>query len=299
MGKHAYLIMAHNQIELLKKLLYCLDHERNDIFLHIDKKCIYDKLELTSCCFYSKIFFTHSISVHWGGYSQIAAELILLESAINTDKYDYYHLLTGVDLPLKTQTEVLNYFDQHKGIEFISLGKCTFMERVNFYYLFQDYFDRNNVLGHVLNNISIKLQKLLGIQRRSSNIRWGCGSAYFDITDDVARYVVKQKRYIKQRFKKTCCADEIFLQTIYLNSPFYEKKILNKYKGCQHKYIERTYLDINRAIDWTRGNPYVYSKEDFQILMDSGCLWARKFDIRNNKEIIEQIVERVVRKSLC
>ncbi len=38
MGKHAYLIMAHNQWECLFELLKALDDPRNDIFLHIDKK---------------------------------------------------------------------------------------------------------------------------------------------------------------------------------------------------------------------------------------------------------------------
>ena len=35
---HAYLIMAHKNIEQLKKLLKLLDAPDNDIFLHIDKK---------------------------------------------------------------------------------------------------------------------------------------------------------------------------------------------------------------------------------------------------------------------
>ena len=37
MEKHAYLIMAHNNFDLLQKELYLLDDERNDIFIHIDK----------------------------------------------------------------------------------------------------------------------------------------------------------------------------------------------------------------------------------------------------------------------
>lgn len=36
--KHAYLIMAHNQFHILEVLLNLIDDERNDIFLHIDKK---------------------------------------------------------------------------------------------------------------------------------------------------------------------------------------------------------------------------------------------------------------------
>lgn len=37
-NKHAFLIMAHGQQGILRKLLTMLDDERNDIFLHIDKK---------------------------------------------------------------------------------------------------------------------------------------------------------------------------------------------------------------------------------------------------------------------
>ena len=38
MKKHAYLIMAHNNPYILKKLLNLIDDKRNDIYLHIDKK---------------------------------------------------------------------------------------------------------------------------------------------------------------------------------------------------------------------------------------------------------------------
>ena len=37
-NRHAYLIMAHNEWELLNTLLSLIDDTRNDIFLHIDKK---------------------------------------------------------------------------------------------------------------------------------------------------------------------------------------------------------------------------------------------------------------------
>lgn len=36
--KHAYLIIAHNDFDILEKLLVLLDDDRNDIFIHIDKK---------------------------------------------------------------------------------------------------------------------------------------------------------------------------------------------------------------------------------------------------------------------
>ena len=36
--KHAYLIMAHNEFDILEKQLRLLDDYRNDIYIHIDKK---------------------------------------------------------------------------------------------------------------------------------------------------------------------------------------------------------------------------------------------------------------------
>ena len=36
--KHAYLIMAHNEWEMLNKLIQASDYPNNDIYLHIHKK---------------------------------------------------------------------------------------------------------------------------------------------------------------------------------------------------------------------------------------------------------------------
>ena len=35
---HAYLIMAHKNLEQIKKLLKLLDYSQNDIYIHIDTK---------------------------------------------------------------------------------------------------------------------------------------------------------------------------------------------------------------------------------------------------------------------
>ena len=36
--KHAYLIMAHHEFEVLGKLIQAIDDKRNDIFIHFDAK---------------------------------------------------------------------------------------------------------------------------------------------------------------------------------------------------------------------------------------------------------------------
>ncbi|MFG6379353.1 MAG: hypothetical protein K1W19_13720, partial [Lachnospiraceae bacterium] len=69
MGKHAWMIMAHNQFDLLKKLLKTLDNEDADIFLHVDKKAAFDISILSSSLIKSQYYMTDRIKITWGGYS--------------------------------------------------------------------------------------------------------------------------------------------------------------------------------------------------------------------------------------
>ena len=95
MERHAYLIMAHNHFDFLKELLGCLDDSRNDIYLHIDKKAgSFDPNQFTKVLNSSRLFFTERLDVRWGGYSQIACELLLLKTAIlrfHTEDYLQYN----------------------------------------------------------------------------------------------------------------------------------------------------------------------------------------------------------------
>ena len=120
--KHAYLIMAHNEIKILELLLKKLDHPNNSIYLHCDTKfnCSIDKLR--ALLKVSDIHFIKRINVKWGKYSQIKCELNLLKEAIKGE-YDYYHLITGVCLPLKSNEEIDAFFEKNKSIEFISYDK--------------------------------------------------------------------------------------------------------------------------------------------------------------------------------
>ena len=42
-----------------------------------------------------------------------------------------------------------------------------------------------------------------------------------------------------------------------------------------------------RAIDWERGNPYVWKMEDLQYLLETEHLFARKFDSQNMDVVIK------------
>lgn len=295
-AKHAYLILAHHNFEQLAMLLETLDFPDNDIFIHIDKKSAFDPAMLTSAVKYSRVFFTDRVVVNWGGYSVVDATLLVLEAAVNHGPYVRYHLLTGIDLPLRSQAFIHEYFDRAPDLEFISSAypmasdRREFWNRVRYYFPFQECFSRTNLLGKVLRRSLMIAQWILRIDRtRNTDRLFGVGSAYFSITDRFARHVLTQKEAIHRHFSCGLCVDEMFLQWVYLHwdnpNPLYASN------RKDHPYIQECYFDVCRAIDWTRGTPYTYTDEDFEMLMESGCLFARKFDYKTSPELVKRIME--------
>ena len=68
--KHAYLIMAHGDFYLLKKLIQAIDNPDGDIFLHLDAKRQYAKdeiYELEQCVDQSRLRIYSALQILWGG----------------------------------------------------------------------------------------------------------------------------------------------------------------------------------------------------------------------------------------
>lgn len=289
--QHAYLIICHNHFRQLGVLLSLLDDERNDIYLHVDKKSgDFPKSFLQKQLKRSRLFYVERLNVHWGGYSQIRTEMILLETAIkNKTEYAYYHLLSGVDLPIKSQDEIHRFFDENMGGEFLSFSikdnqTKEFLDKISLYYFFQDKVGRNGGFLSTIENLSTSLQRRLSVDRLGDKRSlFYKGTNWFSITDGLARFITapKQQAFIERYMKYTCCADEIFLQTIGMNSPYREN-------------ITNTSM---RLIDWKRGNPYTFTIEDYDLIMASDCLFARKFDESKDAKIIRKIAAAVKKNS--
>lgn len=286
MQKHAYMIMCHNNFELLQKLLILLDDEQNDIYLHIDKKAkLFDHRKLFSSVKKSTLTLVKSVKVNWGGYSQIKVELLLLKEATKIE-HSYYHLLSGVDLPIKTQSEIHRFFEENVGKEFVSVDNLTknedFFNRIGRYYFFQDFIGRRkgyrSALLETMESISLSIQDLFHVKRKAyENTEIFKGTNWFSITHELAVYTLSKEKEIRKCFGYGLCADELFLQTIVMNSRF-RNNLVN---------------DSLRFIDWERGKPYTFSDEDFQLLISSNKLFARKFDYEKCPGIVDKIFNKL------
>ncbi|MCQ2174637.1 MAG: beta-1,6-N-acetylglucosaminyltransferase [Bacteroidales bacterium] len=290
MGRHAYLILAHDRPGQLKTLLRTLDDSRNDIFVHIDAKAAFSPDIFEGVCKRASLSFTSPrIKARWGGFSLAEVELALLQAA-TASHHQYYHLLSGMDLPIKSQDFIHNFFDSNDGKEFINFWVIGKRNRTRFNRWSPFPEGGSDFLLNFINNVAKAIQVALGI-RINRGIEFKYGSQWFSITDDMARYVLSRKDWIYKTFRHTTTCDEVFIPTLVWESPFRE----NVYDKTEYSGNSTLSNTANlRLIDWSRGtssrHPWVFVSEDFELLASAPHLWARKFDEKVDSSIIDAIV---------
>ena len=296
------MIIAHNNWWQLKKLIQLLDADNHDFYIHVDKKSSLGgrgqvKDELLSVPKKSKIHIFQEFEVFWGGFSLVEAELFLFENA-HLQQYDYYHLISGADLPLKSNRQIDSFFERNQGKEFIQYDENTLKNdpritaRAKYYHFLQNYRRRysqkwKNELFTFMERVSLIFQMLFRINR-VRNLDWTIkyGSNWVSITDDLVEKILSHKDKITKVFSCTSCADELYIQTIAFNYG-YKDRI----------YIPEDGMTENvRFIDWARGknaNPYTFRKQDEKLLMENNNLFARKFSETIDPDIITAIYEKI------
>lgn len=292
--KHAYLIIAHHQFELLGLLCRCLDHPLHDLYIHLDAKVKnFDYNELQGKIHHSNLhFISERVNVSWGGYSQIQSELALFRAA-TPGEYEYYHIISGIDLPLRTAQEVYDFFHARRGLEFIHYSSAAYcsssgaLDRVKYYHLLQEKVGHSSGGLKFLERCIVRLQKIAGIDRLAKvKEEIKCGANWVSITHDLAMHILQREQWIKKVFHWSLCADEVFVQTIAWNSPFREK--------LYHPNDTGDYHSCMRYVDWSRGKPYTFRSSDFNELTSTDYLFARKFDYRTEPQLCERIAQWVL-----
>lgn len=274
--KHAYLILAHGQWELLRTLLATIDDGRNDIYVHIDAKA--KELPLLKTRYAGLTVLEDRVDVRWGDVSVVEAEYNLFRKAVSAGPYAYYHLLSGQDLPLKSQDEIHAFFEANSGKEFVGYTSTVMtpevIRKVCRWHLFPGSFRRRNILRAAF----LRIQKIIGI-KRNTGIDFKKGSQWVSLTDAGARVFLEGYPAMRKAFSHTFCADEIAVQTLIWHSQL---------KGNIYS-LESDSEGCRRAIGWRNGCLYDWTADDFEKLVSSGAVFARKFNL-SDRDFIRKIV---------
>lgn len=219
--RHAFLIIAHERPEALRHMVGELDSTEADIFVHIDKKAPFDGSGLKTTDSRLHIL-PRRIDGRWGDYSLVEIEFELLRTAVESGPYDYYHLISGVDIPLKTPGQISEFCRRHPGAEYIAIARNAPQKEIAWRsqhrFLFPGHFKSNNLIIRTLRRLWAGAQSAAGYRRYPLPVVKG--SQWWSVTDCFARYALDKEAEISHYFKGTYCPDEMVFQTLAWNSPF-------------------------------------------------------------------------------
>lgn len=299
--RHAYLIIAHGDWAQLERLLGLLDHPHNDLYIHVDAKakdCPAERLK--SAVKHSRIELCSEYRIYWGSFEMVEATMLLLKNARKTG-YDYYHLLSGADMPTCSQETIHAFFEENAGKEFVHFATDESRERngeigrrARLYHVMMHWNRRfrSHVVNRVLRNVDrclIAAQLVLGVNRlkKFPGLEVRYGSSWFSITDALAKYVLDSEDFVREVFRWANSADELFLQTLVHRSEFRKRLYHPQYDGeCTAN---------QRFVDWSRakyGSPWTLrGDDDFEMVKNCGCLFARKFSMSVDREIVDKMAQ--------
>lgn len=287
--RHVYLVAAYENFEVLEFLMAMIDDERNDIYLHVDKKAKgFEPSRFNAICRKSNVTIVPRELVYWADYTQVKAALRLMRLALQSgNNFSHIHFLSDSDLPIKSPDQIHDFIADHPENEFVAFNPPPSWvdDWLGYYYPLNRYLRHPSrfVAGayNRFSHYSRKAQKQAGIRRqRSIEIKYG--SDWFSITRSLAEYLVDNEKVIRQNFRHTFLPSEFYVQTLVWNSHFRDKVF----------DFSNPYRSNLRHIDFSRGtgsSPYTFTISDLAELRTSDRLFARKFSTSVDRDVIEAL----------
>lgn len=286
--KHAIIILLHQDLNVLKDLFEFFDEDFK-FFIHIDKhlKCNLESIRIA----YPNVYIFSKYYVNWGGRNILLAELFLIQQALKSDSFDYIHLMSGTDMPIRSLSEFKAFFKRYEGLSFMEYHRYPIpkwengsMRRIEFYWI-NDYINFRNPKNHNIFETIFNFQVKHNIRRRLPKhyeILYG-GSNWMSLYKDCAHELIpdsSSKLGFLKRLRFTFASDEVYIHTVLLNSKA-QKNIVN---------------DNKRYIDWNGigGSPSILKEEKFREVVFSQCLLGRKFIHPYSDKLISMIKTHIV-----
>lgn len=301
--KIAYIILTHKEPKQLIRLVHRLNPEKNSFFIHIDKKVdntVYDKMK-HGLNHFPNIFFLKRYRCFWGDFSLVKATIEGINTLLARKvPFDWLILLSGQDYPIKSNLQIERFLEKHQGTSFIEYfplpnfkndwgdenGGLDRIEYWNFR-LFNKRFRFTDKPLDCSREVLIQLPAwpLLFASKRKfpKGLSPFGGGEWWCLPRDCIEYIhsfIRRNPAFVRFFRYVHIPDEIFFQTVVLNSPF------------QHQVVS----DNLRYIDWSpeREDPAILDKTDFENILYSSSLFARKFDINRDKDILDMIDQNIL-----
>lgn len=284
--KIAYLIQCHKNPKQINRLIDSLSNDECEFYIHIDKKSNIDS-GITKRNDIHLIDKDKRIDVKWGQNNQVRATLLMIEELIKSrKKYDYVWLISGQDFPIKSQKWINDFLEQGNDSNYIEIidekdeRYKRYLKRNTIFY--PKFIVNNKLWVKVLKKIYImatggNTKTIFAKRRNTTGLKFYFGSQWWNLTYECVQYIndyVKKHPSVLNFYENAVCSDECFFQTIFMNSKF--------------RVTQKDYLTL---VDWSENkrSPRTFRISDLDRLINSDFLMARKFDEKEDSEIIEAI----------
>jgi hypothetical protein len=271
-AKIAYVIAAHKNPEQVVRLVRRLASDRATFVLHVDRRASsdFDRRMRTGTRDVADVHFVERHRCYWAGFGVVAATLeafdYLLEGNVG---FTHAVLLSGQDYPLRPAGEIERFFASAEGQTFMKCAPLPVpfwtnggLSRIEYWYL----VSRRRV------RVRLPWRRTIpGGLAPHGGETWGSFAS--PMATYIREFVQRNPRYLRF-FRHVLHANELFFQTIMMNSPLAPTVV----------------QDDLRYIDWSVDpGPAVLRTPDFERMVDSGKLFARKFDLAVDGKILDQL----------
>ena len=283
--KQAYLITAYKDAASLVELAQMLA-QSGYVYVHVDKKSrtITDE-HIEKLNHIPECVAVRKYDIKWGGFNHVRALLELVLMALANQDVSYVHLLTGEDYPIVPLEELDRRFSDSDRIYMSYIKPEDLPETVSVRYRYYNWFQDRNVKNKVLwmlQYFTVQLQKVCGVFRQGIGEfnRIYKGLVYISMPKDAAAYVIEYVAGHEEFWNdlyRCQVPEEFFFQTLFMNSSKWSQRVVDR---------ELRYMD------WSRGDgasPSYLITEDYEKVMKSGCVFARKFHPETSRELRDRI----------
>ena len=122
--RHAYLVLAHEDVDMLNILTNRLI-STGYVYIHIDRK---SPITIEQVVQHPKVKVTKQIKVNWGGFSIVEATRLLADQALS-DSSTRLTLLSGVSYPIVSDAKLKGLLKAR--LNTLMLGKLTWQLKQN------------------------------------------------------------------------------------------------------------------------------------------------------------------------
>ena len=292
--RKAYLIMAHKDPKQLHRLVSRLNDGASEFFIHIDKKAEFSQFQILNE-FGNVLHFTERFNSKWGSLGTIKPFLSGMKAVKNSPtQFDRIMLLSGQDYPIKSNKDIDNFFINSEHSVFLNhfpipnYEKWPGGDRGGWYRVDKYYFGTKWYEFFCSKSLNLLSTYIPFLRRKiPDGLKPYAGQTWWNLDMYALNYVLdydaKHPEYIAFH-KHTFVADELYMQMIIANSK--DEKLLKSIANSEKRFTI-----------WPKANsahPKLLGKTDFEAILASDDLFARKFDEKVDAEILDLIDREIL-----